>query len=460
MFNPTLNIRDCNVKVCVPREAANCPQSGGWSQWSEFGECFPNCGSGVKARYRECNNPPPVNGGLPCQGNNVDIVECSSNNCTLNYTAFYVSNRRSFPLLVSRHMFNKVYLNDENLFNLGSSSVRVQNLGYYWFTLVVTSVDYRGRENDRSISSEFWRDLAGSGAVTDEINSIMLRTPADVLNRYSYYRGPIFGSEDGAETSWLGYKIDSTDLYFAQRTSNAVRGIVSYSTIKISSGIIGSSTLTVAKEGYYYIAFSFRQDISCSLTLRINQQPIDEMLMNFPNSTVGKEDMNSKSLIVKMNSGDRFDMYVLEGTIKSDSDRQLSMSAYRLNKITELVTVIRNSDFSSNLFEKLSFDYELHNIRNSWDSINNQFKCKSNGLYKVSLSLGIKVFVQTFAEILVNGKVEARLFMARVLENRYHMISRTSLFKLRKDDTIHVQVRGSLDNLVTKSVLNIVEIQT
>ncbi|KAK3091663.1 hypothetical protein FSP39_021648, partial [Pinctada imbricata] len=45
-----------------------CPVDGGWSSWSDWSSCQPQCGSGVRWRTRSCTKPKPENGGLPCRG--------------------------------------------------------------------------------------------------------------------------------------------------------------------------------------------------------------------------------------------------------------------------------------------------------------------------------------------------------------------------------------------------------
>lgn len=457
-FNPTFNIRDCNVKVCIPQKEAKCPVNGGWSQWSAFEECSPDCGNGVKARFRECNSPTPANGGLQCEGDSVDVINCNAGDCASNSLAFYVSNRRAQRLFGTKHVFNKVYMNSRNIFNPTTSTVVVEENGYYWFTFIATGQKYRGRENDATISTGFERDLPGWGGVTNEVNSIMYRKQELQLYRYIFNQPYIYGSEDGAETSWLGYKIDSNDLFFGQSNRNANPGAVFFQFRRISRNIYGSSELSVTSGGYYYIAFSFKHKRPTTLTMRVNRQSIDEMWMNFDISGFYHHDITSKSLIVKLNPRDKFEMYVQNGSIISDRDRLISLSVYRLNRISDIITVVRNTNFSSSSFERLSFDYELHNVGNSWNSTVDEFICRRAGTYKISLSLGIKNNFQTFAEILVNNKVKARLYATQYRPLRSHMISRTSLFNLLKGDKISIRIRGALDVTVTKPVLNIFQI--
>ncbi|XP_067685279.1 SCO-spondin-like [Haliotis asinina] len=61
--------------------------NGGWGPWSAFRRyCSGTCGSvsGIQNRTRECNNPPPRNGGAQCAGESVDqaVVTCSLTPCS------------------------------------------------------------------------------------------------------------------------------------------------------------------------------------------------------------------------------------------------------------------------------------------------------------------------------------------------------------------------------------------
>ncbi|XP_074662785.1 coadhesin-like [Tubulanus polymorphus] len=49
-----------------------CPINGVWGSWSEWSTCT----SGIKYRSRECNNPPPSNGGAQCPGEATDPLLC------------------------------------------------------------------------------------------------------------------------------------------------------------------------------------------------------------------------------------------------------------------------------------------------------------------------------------------------------------------------------------------------
>ena len=49
---------------------------GGWNDWSLWTPCSVSCGEGVKIRRRECNAPPPANGGRNCEGGEEEWIQC------------------------------------------------------------------------------------------------------------------------------------------------------------------------------------------------------------------------------------------------------------------------------------------------------------------------------------------------------------------------------------------------
>ncbi len=58
-----------------------------WGNWSEWTSCSALCGGGNHSRARECNNPPPSNGGLYCVGNQAEIASCNNQPCQYGKSA-------------------------------------------------------------------------------------------------------------------------------------------------------------------------------------------------------------------------------------------------------------------------------------------------------------------------------------------------------------------------------------
>merc|ERR1712226_217434 len=73
---------DTETQSC---DAGGCPVDGGYGAWGDWGTCSASCGSGFQTRDRQCDNPPPSNGGADCNPNErVDTRPCTSGNCPVD----------------------------------------------------------------------------------------------------------------------------------------------------------------------------------------------------------------------------------------------------------------------------------------------------------------------------------------------------------------------------------------
>lgn len=59
-------------------EVTNCTQHGGWTEWSDWSACSQTCDIGTKQRRRSCGNPTPSFGGRVCVGRDVDTQYCTN----------------------------------------------------------------------------------------------------------------------------------------------------------------------------------------------------------------------------------------------------------------------------------------------------------------------------------------------------------------------------------------------
>ncbi|VDI26618.1 Hypothetical predicted protein, partial [Mytilus galloprovincialis] len=72
------------IDSCKTVAGAQCRVKGVWSLWASWGECSVTCEDGIRTRRRECNHPPPNNGGKPCPGNDVDYKNCTMIMCPVD----------------------------------------------------------------------------------------------------------------------------------------------------------------------------------------------------------------------------------------------------------------------------------------------------------------------------------------------------------------------------------------
>ncbi|XP_029454608.1 A disintegrin and metalloproteinase with thrombospondin motifs 3 [Rhinatrema bivittatum] len=78
----------CYKGHCMWKNANQMKQDGNWGSWTKFGACSRTCGTGVRFRTRQCNNPMPVNGGQDCPGVNFEYQLCSTEECPKHFEDF------------------------------------------------------------------------------------------------------------------------------------------------------------------------------------------------------------------------------------------------------------------------------------------------------------------------------------------------------------------------------------
>ncbi|XP_052276440.1 coadhesin-like isoform X2 [Dreissena polymorpha] len=71
---PNVDVGACNTQQC--------PQTdGGWTTWTSWGTCSASCDGGFHQRSRQCTNPPASAYGHQCDGPNVDVGACNTQQC-------------------------------------------------------------------------------------------------------------------------------------------------------------------------------------------------------------------------------------------------------------------------------------------------------------------------------------------------------------------------------------------
>lgn len=56
---------------------------GHWGRWSDWSKCSVTCGDGYRTRFRKCDNPKPMRGGLYCPGASTSSDGCVMKRCVL-----------------------------------------------------------------------------------------------------------------------------------------------------------------------------------------------------------------------------------------------------------------------------------------------------------------------------------------------------------------------------------------
>ncbi|XP_034548225.1 A disintegrin and metalloproteinase with thrombospondin motifs 3 isoform X2 [Notolabrus celidotus] len=78
----------CYKGHCMWKNPNQVKQDGAWGSWSKYGSCSRSCGTGVRFRTRQCNNPAPSNGGQDCPGVNYEYQLCNIDDCPKHFEDF------------------------------------------------------------------------------------------------------------------------------------------------------------------------------------------------------------------------------------------------------------------------------------------------------------------------------------------------------------------------------------
>ncbi|KAM9446706.1 A disintegrin and metalloproteinase with thrombospondin motifs 3 [Clarias gariepinus] len=78
----------CYKGHCMWKNANQVKQDGAWGVWTKYGSCSRSCGTGVRFRTRQCNNPAPSNGGQDCPGVNYEFQLCNTDDCPKHFEDF------------------------------------------------------------------------------------------------------------------------------------------------------------------------------------------------------------------------------------------------------------------------------------------------------------------------------------------------------------------------------------
>ncbi|KAK7934481.1 hypothetical protein WMY93_005377 [Mugilogobius chulae] len=78
----------CYKGHCMWKNPNQVKQDGAWASWSKYGSCSRSCGTGIRFRTRQCNNPVPSNGGQDCPGLNYEYQLCHTEDCPKHFEDF------------------------------------------------------------------------------------------------------------------------------------------------------------------------------------------------------------------------------------------------------------------------------------------------------------------------------------------------------------------------------------
>ena len=82
-------MKDYFVFICNPSDYIH-TVNGNWGEWSDYGDCSRSCDTGQQTRTRQCNNPPAVNGGQDCVGDDTEVMDCNTWDCSGEFLPLWI----------------------------------------------------------------------------------------------------------------------------------------------------------------------------------------------------------------------------------------------------------------------------------------------------------------------------------------------------------------------------------
>ncbi|CAD5126733.1 DgyrCDS14789 [Dimorphilus gyrociliatus] len=455
-YTPFVNTRECSAQMCVPLKDSKCPIAGGWSEWSIWSDCEPECGGdGIQTRRRDCNNPIPENGGPECPGTPIDIRECKSPNCTEPANpAFMVSLQETTHVNAENIQWSSIDVNDDNLYNSVTKEVRIKKPGMYFFSITTRTEKgtYMGLENSGVTVGLYKRIMYTHRTTTNTISRSALYFLSSIHRPFiNHYKNNsiLFGTERGKETAWVGFRYE-TNNYICAATDKI--SLASSKPLDIVIALRGF-TMSPSKQiiysrqaGLYYINFGggikYHQSdhkIEISTNNFIGKYSIIHSKIYFGGYRQPTYHL-SRGFLHNMKAHERLQLH---GSRHYTSPMLESyITAFQLNESLPAVFGYNNLTQCSSTLKTLTFDTIAIDTSNSWNRAG-VFTAPINATYFIELSI---VAHQAEAHIEVNNGIAFTLHKNNN-HNRYaELVSRTGLVKLKVGDTCKVMYRGCVEN--------------
>ncbi|CAD5126701.1 DgyrCDS14767 [Dimorphilus gyrociliatus] len=475
-YSLNVNTRECKAEMCVPFEVARCPLAGGWSAWSQWGDCEPECGGfGIETRRRECNNPPPQNGGAECPGVPIEIRECKPPDCSGSTSpAFMLSLQENTNVNNGKIPWSSIDVNDDNLYNSNKKEVEIKKPGMYFFSMTATTLTntWMSLENtgiNIGLSKEIhFSDRLLTETITRSglfsLSSLFKPRVVHLLNDSN-----LIGSNDGKDTSWLGFRYESNSFVSAALgVKQNSPGFLSLNTIFLNRGFTISNNnkiFTSREAGLYYINFgsgieegNSEHNIILSVArymasyTRIYSKPpgIVNRQSAYPSSRGFLQDLHENT-VLQLSASNHV----------TSSKLETYLLAFKINSSFPAVFLVKSHQGQSQCrpifgIQGLQFENVLVDTLNSWNTTG-YFTAPIDAAYFVEVNL---VAIRTTELIVeVNDQVAFKLKHVMKHSGEAELSTRTALLRLKEGDICKIKYRGCLEHMTMSSSFTIFAIQ-
>lgn len=457
-FSPKIDVQSCSTRVCVPWNEAYCAINGQWSSWSNWTECQGSCDApGLRRRYRECNNPPPTNNGNDCVGDAVEEQLCDMD-CSVT-PSFEVSlyERYISPGLVN---WTRAHFIRDKLYNRNTAKLDIKRIGIYLFALCAT---IEQRDNIR---------LSFSGAGL----SVGLRRESSFIIDISLMREAIFklspiftpgiqqaiptnliSTSDGRETSWLGFKYETENYFFAATDRSVVSsGYVNLPIVQMRGFSQNGNQFKSTDPGFYYVSFGVGVPVSGnSLTVHIAPYPRSYRTIDGQN-TEYIDTWTKNYILNSLQIAPEFGMYVTKGNLFSSSELQVYMTALKLNSSSPMMSIFSHQSIESSVGGLVIFQNIIIDNFNGWSWAGSFYKIPITGLYYISFNIPFCNY-SGIGQITVHVNDCLKKYVIRSTSNtRYsQLVTGSILLNLKEGEKVSIKFVGCIRSDANEGVLNI-----
>ncbi|CAD5121129.1 DgyrCDS9668 [Dimorphilus gyrociliatus] len=445
-------IKNCNVKLCVPFEEANCAIPGGWSEWSEWSDCKPACGQQRhRTRVRECNNPPASNGGLECQGNSIDVDQCESNDCNDGDTpAFMVSLLNNEIVGSGRMNWTQVVINQKNLFNEIDNSLNIQKSGMYVMSVTAhmdqsSKVDITLEGTGRKIGLSKLYNVSVETITRCGIFTLTSLHRPNIVQNQPFSN--LVGSLNGTETSWSGFYYKTDNYLSAARdspTTHSGHSSINLPIVTARKGFeINGNNFIAMNEGLYFISYGSATMRKVASIIKLHIASFVHYLRMASNRDVPYA--YSVNFIRRVEIHDVFGLQRHQDTQYSDSNLQIHLNAFKLNESFPIFSIISTRERCSGQFFTFGFNALPYvDNMNGWIPNRQSYKIPTSGTYFVTFNLPNKSMSEELEVYIdVNGNQKTRVVKASIHYDFYSGYAFTGvLMKLSQNDELKLMFKG------------------
>lgn len=469
IFDPSFNYKKCANEMCRGTgESGPGSINGVWSKWTDWGECFPACGKGTRNRTRTCITHLSSNDVRSCKGESTETEQCSDGPCaSKGNPAFMVTLTEKSELDVGKINWTLVNFNSGGLFNIENNSLSITTPGLFMLSMVFTCGNkqpvgtlLKGAEQDLGLSKPPF--------ALETITRASLHVFSPTYSPYLSQSIPTtaYSSENGRETSWLGFRYN-TDSYISLVSASNLKGlIISWPKPLLMKGFREKSDLTefqALSGGLYFFSIGMKANnnenrnsefTDIKLYLSKYKPPNTYKTLKVEISTKSKGSQFSRSFLQRIDKGDVLITKTYKNFLNSSIYLENYLLAFKLNEDFPYFMAARKFSTCEE-FKNIQFTSIYFDSMQSWNRTKHYYRVKRTGIYYIETSFEPKKDNSLDVRMYLNDKIVGISKGHREWKDET-LLTKSILLNLNKNDTIRWENYGCLGYYLNESTLTII----